>query len=413
MPTVKSKLFLFSLSLFFFFYYNGFGQNKFNSRLFYVKPPLHDSKSKVTKFSLSEFHVVVASPVDHRDKFYGEEVYKNSRVHAMEEFFQSPTIDEIQKKMENDIKRFSTARARTANHAKIVISPTVEVFYPRVKFLRGKSFAKVRLGMVATLNDSLLISATYESFYVTDGEDKEFEGDLSMSIEEGTNVTVGMTLRKTLDQFYGDLHDALTRKDRQIVITGRIINSKTKTPLVGTIAFQSDSVYSTISSQDGRFKLVIPFTRHYKIQVQSQNFVTLSEVLTVPGTLKLLEKNFSLQPAKVGTVVSLKNILFYMGTTDLLEESYHELDGVVSFLKANSKIKIELQGHTDNQGDANKDLILSQQRVDKIKSYLVDKGISSRRITGKGFGGSKPIATNNSEEGRKLNRRVEFVIVKK
>ena len=412
MQTTKLKLFVFTFILFLFSANVSFAQNKFNSRLFYVKPPLHDSKSKVTKLNLSALDVAIALPADHRDKFYGEEVYRNIKVHAMEEFFQLSTMNEIQRKIEADIKRFSVTHAHAAHRSKLAINPTVEVFYPRVKFLRGKSFAKVRLGLVTTLNDTLLISNTYESFYITDGEDKEFEGDLSMSIEEGINVTVGMALRKVLDQFYTDLQVALTRKDKQLVILGKVINSKTKAPLMATIGFKSDSLVVTTSSKDGRFKLTIPFSKHYSMQVQSQNFVTLSESFDVPSTLKLLEKNFGLQPADVGTVVSLKNILFYMGTTDLLEESYHELDGVVAFLKANKKIKIELPGHTDNQGDADKDLVLSQQRVDKIKSYMVDKGINARRITGKGFGGVRPIASNNTEEGRKLNRRVEFVIVK-
>src|SRR5258706_2899607 len=154
MPTLKLTVFLFASILFFFSTNICFAQNKFNSRLFYVKPPLYDSKSKVTKLSLSAFDVAVALPVDQRDKFYGEEVYKNIKVHSMEEFFQLPTMNEIQKKMETDIKRFSTAHARTIRHTKLAIIPTIEVFYPRVKFLRGKSFAKVRLGLVTTLNDS-------------------------------------------------------------------------------------------------------------------------------------------------------------------------------------------------------------------------------------------------------------------
>jgi outer membrane protein OmpA-like peptidoglycan-associated protein len=104
--------------------------------------------------------------------------------------------------------------------------------------------------------------------------------------------------------------------------------------------------------------------------------------------------------------------LFEVGTTKLLKESYVELDEVVDFLKRNSKVRIELQGHTDNQGSALNDLELSQQRVDKIKSYLVSQGIKSNRVSGKGFGNTRPIASNNTEEERKLNRRVEFVIVK-
>ncbi len=391
---------------------HSFAQNRFNSRLFFVKPPLFNSKSKVTSLLLSRFDVSVSLPVDNRSEFYGEVVYKKIKVHPMVEFFQSPAMVEIQNKIKSDVRKFELSRTRITPHTKIAIEPAVEVFYPRVKFIQGKSFAKVRLALTATLSDSLLVSNTYESFYITDGTDNEFEGSLLMSVEEGTNITIGMALRKTLDQFYTDLNEALTRRDNKMVITGKVTNLKTGAGLSATVWFKSDSSYTTTTSPDGKFKLTIPFSKHYNIQVQATEFVTLSALFDPGSSLKLMEKNFKLQPIKVGTVVSLKSILFYMGTTDLLEESYHELDGIVAFLKGNPKVKIELDGHTDNQGDAKKDLILSQDRVDKIKSYLVSKGINARRLTGRGLGSTRPIASNENEEGRKLNRRVEFIILR-
>ncbi len=208
-------------------------------------------------------------------------------------------------------------------------------------------------------------------------------------------------------------HGPSSGRDKQVVISGRVTNSKTKAGVRAKIVFKSDSLYSANSSTDGRFKLTIPATKIYNIEVQAINFVNLSERLDIHTfELKTLEMNFKLQPIEVGAVVSLKNILFYMGTTNLLEESFPELDVIVDFLRSNPKVEIELEGHTDNRGDAKKNLVLSQQRVDRIKSYLVTRGITSRRIKGKGFGGTKPVATNDSEEARKLNRRVEFVIVK-
>jgi outer membrane protein OmpA-like peptidoglycan-associated protein len=93
-----------------------------------------------------------------------------------------------------------------------------------------------------------------------------------------------------------------------------------------------------------------------------------------------------------------------------LPESFPELDVVVSFLKENPGVSIELAGHTDNRGVHRDNVELSQARVEKVKAYLVSKGISDNRISGKGYGGSHPIASNDQEETRKLNRRVEFVI---
>jgi outer membrane protein OmpA-like peptidoglycan-associated protein len=81
-------------------------------------------------------------------------------------------------------------------------------------------------------------------------------------------------------------------------------------------------------------------------------------------------------------------------------------------MEANPHVEIELAGHTDNRGSFQQLMSLSQKRVNKVKSYLVSKGIKAKRITGKGYGGSKPIASNESEETRLLNRRVEFTIKK-
>jgi OmpA-OmpF porin, OOP family len=128
--------------------------------------------------------------------------------------------------------------------------------------------------------------------------------------------------------------------------------------------------------------------------------------------MKEIQMNFKLQPIEIGTTVNLKNVLFQQSTAILLEESFDELNMVVDFMNVNPNVEIALAGHTDNRGVSVHNVRLSQERVDNVKKYLVDKGISPRRITGKGYGGIKPIADNNAEETRKLNRRVEFSITR-
>jgi OmpA-OmpF porin, OOP family len=198
-----------------------------------------------------------------------------------------------------------------------------------------------------------------------------------------------------------------------IIIRGKITNNKTGESVAARMQFRSDSAYATVSSSEGNYLLHIAPAKIYFIEVEAPGYVSLSEKLDVRGiTMNNLEMNFKLQPIEVGTTVNLKSVLFEIGTTNLLEESYEELNVVVDFLKANPKVEIELEGHTDNRGDAKKNVALSQQRVDKVKAYLVSRGISAKRIRGKGYGGARPIATNDSEEARKLNRRVEFRILK-
>jgi len=128
--------------------------------------------------------------------------------------------------------------------------------------------------------------------------------------------------------------------------------------------------------------------------------------------MKEVEMNFRLQPVEIGTTVNLKNVLFEQSKTVLLPESFPELDLVAAFLQANPNVKIELGGHTDNRGIPAQNVKLSQARVDRVKAYLVSKGVDRKRISGKGFGGSRPIASNDDESTRQLNRRVEFIIKK-
>ena len=196
-------------------------------------------------------------------------------------------------------------------------------------------------------------------------------------------------------------------------IKGTVSSSKTGQAIAAKLDFKSDSTYKTNSNGQGSYSIQIPSTKVYNIVVEASGFVGVLEKLDIHTfEMNQVELNFKLQPIEIGTTVNLKNILFQVGTTNLLADSYDELNVVVDLLKSNPKVEIELAGHTDNRGDARMNLKLSQSRVDKVKSYLVSKGISGRRIRGKGYGGQKPIANSESEESRKLNRRVEFTIVK-
>jgi outer membrane protein OmpA-like peptidoglycan-associated protein len=116
---------------------------------------------------------------------------------------------------------------------------------------------------------------------------------------------------------------------------------------------------------------------------------------------------------KVGETFQLNNIYFEFNKFALLPASYPELDIVVKLLIENPGIEIELSGHTDNVGKQDYNVTLSQKRAESCKTYILSKGIDSKRITPKGYGMSRPIAPNETEIGREKNRRVEFTITKK
>lgn len=110
--------------------------------------------------------------------------------------------------------------------------------------------------------------------------------------------------------------------------------------------------------------------------------------------------------------VVLKNVLFIFDTDTLLKSSLPVLDSFAIFLKSNPKIEIELSAHTDDWGSYNYNMGLNMRRASAIVSYLIGKEISPGRLVSRGCGEFMPIATNSTEEGRQLNRRVEFRIIK-
>ncbi|WP_236974969.1 OmpA family protein [Membranihabitans maritimus] len=107
-------------------------------------------------------------------------------------------------------------------------------------------------------------------------------------------------------------------------------------------------------------------------------------------------------------VYELSNVLFQTGSSELEDISRYELDNLVSFLQDNPEVSIEIQGHTDNTGSQETNNTLSQQRADKVLSYVKNHGIGAGQVTAKGYGASDPVDTNDTEEGRANNRRVEI-----
>ena len=118
-------------------------------------------------------------------------------------------------------------------------------------------------------------------------------------------------------------------------------------------------------------------------------------------------------PIAVGSTIVLKDIYFEFDKNTLLQQSYKELVRLIDLLRENPKMKIEIQGHTDNQGSASYNQRLSEQRAKAVVDYLVGHGIEAKRLSYKGYGKESPIADNATEEGRATNRRVAFKVISK
>jgi outer membrane protein OmpA-like peptidoglycan-associated protein len=119
-----------------------------------------------------------------------------------------------------------------------------------------------------------------------------------------------------------------------------------------------------------------------------------------------------LQEVEPGKVIQLRNVLFETASAKILPTSFPELEQLVTYLREHPGVEIEIAGHTDNIGEENDNLELSQSRADAIGKYLTNKNITSKRLLLKGYGEQLPISSNETLEGRQRNRRVEFKIIK-
>ena len=201
--------------------------------------------------------------------------------------------------------------------------------------------------------------------------------------------------------------------EKSVQISGKVTDAVSLKPVAANVVFQSFTSLHTQAGKDGTYSMAVPSVDEYNIRVEAPGYVGAFEKLDIRTfEMQSLEMNFSLQPVRVGATVNMKSVLFQQSTANLLDESFDELNMVVDFLKANPTVEIELSGHTDNRGIQSHNVRLSRERVDKVKEYLVNQGIEAKRITGKGYGGIKPIADNDAEITRRLNRRVEFTIIK-
>jgi len=120
----------------------------------------------------------------------------------------------------------------------------------------------------------------------------------------------------------------------------------------------------------------------------------------------------SMPKLEAGKKIVLENISFEINQPKLQKESYSELEKVIKLMKDVPSLEIEIAGHTDNLGSVKNNQKLSEERAKSITDYLVSKGVDKKRVTYKGFGSTKPIGSNDSKEGRKLNRRIEVLILK-
>ena len=205
-----------------------------------------------------------------------------------------------------------------------------------------------------------------------------------------------------------------------ILIKGKVVNDISNQPIVANISYYDlltdlEAGIAVSSPVDGSYQVVLPPGTDYSMMARKDGFISQSEHIYAIEIAEYTEMEIDLHliPMEVGVTVQLKNIFFETGKGVIKEESGEELNKFLKLLLENPSLVIEIGGHTDNVGAEEANLALSRERAEAIKKFLELGGVDAKRLTAVGYGPKAPIASNNTEEGRSKNRRVEFKIVKK
>jgi len=202
---------------------------------------------------------------------------------------------------------------------------------------------------------------------------------------------------------------------------GRIIDAATKQAVTAKITYKSlpyGNKIGTLTNSNYSFPMFD--NEKYSIIVEAPGFSTAKYMLDpAEANARKLIKDIELTAGagtaekkhEVGQVMRLDNLIFQLGKSKIDEESYSELDLVVSMMKENNSMVVQLEGHTDYEGDPKGNMKLSQARVDAVKNYITSKGISKNRVKTKAFGGTAPLSRDNTPEAHRLNRRVELRVL--
>lgn len=226
------------------------------------------------------------------------------------------------------------------------------------------------------------------------------------------------------DVYYFDLYKE-ARPEAVTFVSGQVKTPEGDAPRANHIAVEvkdpktNAKTKAVVDSVTGEYVAAInlkKFKDEVVITTRVSDHSFVSEKISIKGASFAASpppKTLTVERVETGKSFVINNIQYATGAADLYPESYVTLDEFADYLKENATFKVEIQGHTDNVGNDADNLALSQKRAANVKKYLETKGIRPARITAKGYGASKPVAGNNTVEGRAQNRRTEFLVLEK
>jgi OOP family OmpA-OmpF porin len=197
----------------------------------------------------------------------------------------------------------------------------------------------------------------------------------------------------------------------EIVIHGKVIDVSSGKGAIASINYKSLPTGGLAGRfKDSTYSFSIFGASRYEVTAEIPGYIPAVVIVDPKGsTSGELVRDLYLTPR--GQTIRLTHLIFQQGKSGIDPASFGELDEVVALMKGHEKLVIQLEGHTDNLGNPARNMELSKERVEEVKDYLVDKGVSKSRVKTKAFGGTQPLSKGTTDADRILNRRVEIRIL--
>jgi len=204
-----------------------------------------------------------------------------------------------------------------------------------------------------------------------------------------------------------------------VLIFGKVLNSATNEGIEANITYRiletnEEVGIASSNPKDGSYKIILPAGKNYSFMATKDNIYTVSQNIDLTEIKQYteIERDLYLTPIQIGSTVRMNNLFFVTGKSEINKWSFPELQRLIDLMKSQNKMEVEISGHTDTVGSDRINNALSLERANAVKDYLISNGIEASRLTAKGYGKTKPLANNDTDEGKKKNRRVDFTILK-